>query len=179
VTGALGAMRVLLLVGPIPADVIVATRFVAPELRRRIVAALLAMRQSDPGIAALFDATLLEPVPAGHLALLRPLARGATRPASARPPSWVSGPVALDRLRAGTYAAGRIRERPRTALSDRWHSRANVTGHREDRVGGMAEVFRAESAGLEGFKKTVAISASCPTSPRRCSSSGCSSTRRA
>jgi len=80
VTGALGAMRVLLLVGPIPADVIAATRFVAPELRRRIVSALLAMKQSDPGLGALFDATSFEPVPEGHLALLRRLARGATRP---------------------------------------------------------------------------------------------------
>lgn len=80
VAGALGAMRVLLLVGPIPGDVIVATRLVTSDLRRRIVAALLAMRQCDPGLATLFDATSFEPVPEGHLALLRRLARGATRP---------------------------------------------------------------------------------------------------
>jgi ABC-type phosphate/phosphonate transport system substrate-binding protein len=71
VTGALGAMRVLLLVGPIPGDVILATPSLSLDARDRVVAALLSLRSADPGMTELFDATSFEPVPVGHLALLR------------------------------------------------------------------------------------------------------------
>lgn len=66
---ALGArpssIRVLLLIGPIPGDVIAAARHVPLSSCRSLTAALLSMRQ-DEG-ARLFDATRFEPVPEGHL----------------------------------------------------------------------------------------------------------------
>jgi phosphonate transport system substrate-binding protein len=71
-------IRILLLVGPIPGDVIVARAGVASEVRRQLTAALLALRPDDVAVGPLFDATSFEPVPDGHLALLRRLSRYAS-----------------------------------------------------------------------------------------------------
>jgi ABC-type phosphate/phosphonate transport system substrate-binding protein len=66
---ALGArpssIRVLLLIGPIPGDVIAAARHVPLSSCRNLTAALLSIRQDGAG--RLFDATRFEPVPEGHL----------------------------------------------------------------------------------------------------------------
>ena len=71
---ALGArassVRVLLLVGPIPGDVIAAGAHVPLVTRQRLTAALLSM--TDESTAA-FDARRFEPVPNGHLQLLKRL----------------------------------------------------------------------------------------------------------
>lgn len=69
-----GAVRVLLLVGPIPGDVIAIGQHVDPSARRRLVAALVAMRE-DESSRSLFEASQFDPVPEGHLDLLRRLAR--------------------------------------------------------------------------------------------------------
>lgn len=66
--------KVLLLVGPIPGDVIAVSRRVDPAVRRQLVAALVAMRE-DEASRALFEASQFDPVPDGHLDLLRRLAR--------------------------------------------------------------------------------------------------------
>jgi phosphate/phosphite/phosphonate ABC transporter binding protein len=75
---ALGAsaadVRVLLLVGPIPGDVIAIAKSVEPAARRALVAALVAMK-SDEASRELFDASRFDPVPDGHLDLLRRLAQ--------------------------------------------------------------------------------------------------------
>jgi two-component system, NtrC family, sensor kinase len=69
------AVRVLLLIGPIPGDVIFASRRVAPRTRRQLTAALLALRGDDAAGSAntVFEATRFEPVPSGHLRLLEEL----------------------------------------------------------------------------------------------------------
>jgi ABC-type phosphate/phosphonate transport system substrate-binding protein len=67
-------VRVLLLVGPIPGDVIAISRRVDAAARRRLVAAMVSMRH-DESSRALFEATQLDPVPDGHLDLLRRLAK--------------------------------------------------------------------------------------------------------
>ncbi len=70
------AMRVLLLVGPIPGDLIAASSAVPPATRQRLIAAFLALREDLAGFAqSLFQATRFEPVPDGHLDLLRRLSR--------------------------------------------------------------------------------------------------------
>jgi phosphonate transport system substrate-binding protein len=72
---ALGArpssIRVLLLLGPIPGDVIAASHHVPPAARRAIAAALLSMNERSSSSA--FDATRFEPVSDGHLHLLKGL----------------------------------------------------------------------------------------------------------
>jgi len=68
-------IRVLLLVGPIPGDGIAARSDVPADTRRQLTAALLALRPDDAAVGPLFDATSFEPVPDGHLALLRRLSR--------------------------------------------------------------------------------------------------------
>ncbi len=72
---ALGArpssVRVLLLVGPIPGDVIAAAEHVPLGTRQRLTAALLSMH--DKNAAHAFDARRFEPVPDGHLRLLKRL----------------------------------------------------------------------------------------------------------
>jgi ABC-type phosphate/phosphonate transport system substrate-binding protein len=69
-----GAVRVLLLVGPIPGDVVAISSRVDSGARRRLIAALVALRDDADGLA-LFEAGAFEPVPDGHLTLLRRLAR--------------------------------------------------------------------------------------------------------
>jgi phosphate/phosphite/phosphonate ABC transporter binding protein len=75
---ALGAdpseVRVLLLVGPIPGDVIAVANGVDAPTRRRLVAALVAMKTDAAG-RELFEAGRFDPVPDGHFELLRRLAR--------------------------------------------------------------------------------------------------------
>jgi ABC-type phosphate/phosphonate transport system substrate-binding protein len=71
-------IRILLLVGPIPGDVIALRAAVASEARRQLTAALLALRPDDVAVGPLFNATSFEPVPEGHLALLRRLSRYAS-----------------------------------------------------------------------------------------------------
>lgn len=66
------SIRVLLLVGPIPGDVISASQRVPVWTRRRLTAALLAMHATS-GAETLFDATRFEPVSDGHLWLLKRL----------------------------------------------------------------------------------------------------------
>ncbi len=68
------SVRVLLLVGPIPGDVIAVGRHVDGSSRRRIVAALVATRD-DLTSQTLFEASRFDPVPDGHLGLLRRLSR--------------------------------------------------------------------------------------------------------
>ena len=70
------AVRVLLLVGPIPGDVIIAQKRVPTSTRRAVLAALLAMR-ADPESAqqTLFESSRFEPVPEGHFTMLRRLSR--------------------------------------------------------------------------------------------------------
>jgi phosphonate transport system substrate-binding protein len=72
------AIRVLLLVGPIPGDVIALRTGIASDARRQLTAALLALRPADVAVGPLFDATSFEPVPSGHLSLLRRLSRSAS-----------------------------------------------------------------------------------------------------
>jgi phosphate/phosphite/phosphonate ABC transporter binding protein len=70
------AVRVLLLIGPIPGDVIVSRNAVAASTRRALLAALLAMREDPQGAAqTLFESSRFEPVPEGHFAMLRRLSR--------------------------------------------------------------------------------------------------------
>ena len=71
-----GAVRVLLLIGPIPGDMIVAGAQVPAGVRRRLTAALLSLHDdADSGAHGVFQASRFEPVPDGHLALLRRLSR--------------------------------------------------------------------------------------------------------
>jgi ABC-type phosphate/phosphonate transport system substrate-binding protein len=75
---ALGAkpadVRVLLLIGPIPGDVVSVSLRVEAVVRRQLVAALIAMKV-DGSTRALFEASRFEPVPEGHLDMLRRLSR--------------------------------------------------------------------------------------------------------
>lgn len=74
--GPTSAVRVLLLIGPIPADVIVAGRRIAAAQRQQLAGALLAVRvEEDEAARTLFQANCFEPVPEGHLTLLRRLSR--------------------------------------------------------------------------------------------------------
>ena len=70
------AIRVLLLIGPIPGDVIVAGRHVPPGTRRRLTAALLTLRGDEAADATqtVFDSTRFEPASVDHLRLLEELA---------------------------------------------------------------------------------------------------------
>lgn len=68
------SVRVILLVGPIPGDVIVIHVSVDAAVRRQLVAALVAMRE-DEASRGLFEASQFDPVPDGHLDLLRRLSR--------------------------------------------------------------------------------------------------------
>jgi phosphonate transport system substrate-binding protein len=74
------SIRVLMLVGPIPGDVIAAGQHVPVATRRRLTAALLSMNEKNSTTA--FDAVRFEPVPEGHLRLLKRLY---TYAGSARP----------------------------------------------------------------------------------------------
>jgi phosphonate transport system substrate-binding protein len=65
------AVRVLLLVGPIPGDVIVAGAQIALATRQRLTAALLSLHNQQ--FSGAFDAARFEPVPDGHLRLLKGL----------------------------------------------------------------------------------------------------------
>lgn len=70
------AVRVLLLIGPIPSDLIVAGKRVGPAERRQLTGALLAVRpDEDDAARGLFQATCFEPVPEQHLSLLRRLSQ--------------------------------------------------------------------------------------------------------
>jgi ABC-type phosphate/phosphonate transport system substrate-binding protein len=70
------AIRVLLLVGPIPGDVVIAQSRIAPSTRRDLLAALLALREDPEGAAqTLFESSRFEPVPEGHFTMLRRLSR--------------------------------------------------------------------------------------------------------
>jgi phosphate/phosphite/phosphonate ABC transporter binding protein len=70
------AVRVLLLIGPIPGDVIVSRNGVPSSTRRALLAALLAMREDPAGAAqTLFESSRFEPVPEGHFTMLRRLSR--------------------------------------------------------------------------------------------------------
>lgn len=72
------SVRVLLLVGPIPGDLIVASSKLSREKRQQVTAALLSIRGEDGDIArTIFSSTSFEPVRDGHLDLLRKLARHA------------------------------------------------------------------------------------------------------
>jgi phosphonate transport system substrate-binding protein len=67
-------MRVLLLVGPIPRDVIAAAASLPVSTRRALLAALLSLEADHALVRSLFEATCFEPVPERHLELLRRLA---------------------------------------------------------------------------------------------------------
>jgi phosphate/phosphite/phosphonate ABC transporter binding protein len=70
------AVRVLLLVGPIPGDVVVAAGRLSAPTRRRVLAALLSLRGDPEGAThALFASSRFEPVPEGHFSMLRALSR--------------------------------------------------------------------------------------------------------
>jgi phosphonate transport system substrate-binding protein len=70
------AVRVLLLVGPIPGDVVVAGSRVPQSVRRDLLAALLALREDPEGAAqTLFESSRFEPVPEGHFTMLKRLSR--------------------------------------------------------------------------------------------------------
>jgi phosphonate transport system substrate-binding protein len=66
--------RVLLLVGPIPGDVFAISQRVDAGTKRRLVAAFVAMR-GDADSRLLFETGRFDPVPDGHLDLLRRLLR--------------------------------------------------------------------------------------------------------
>lgn len=68
------AVRVLLLIGPIPGDVIAMSARVEPAARRQLVAALVAMKDDETS-RSLFEAGQFDPAPEGHLDLLRRLSR--------------------------------------------------------------------------------------------------------
>lgn len=75
------AARVLVLIGPIPGDVVMVASNISGAEREQIMGALLSVRE-EPGVEAsvLFEASRFEPVAEGHLNLLRKLARfGETR----------------------------------------------------------------------------------------------------
>ncbi len=69
-----GDVRVLLLVGPIPGDVVAISTRIGAETRAQLTAAFVGLRDDADG-RALFEAGAFEPVPDGHLTLLRRLAR--------------------------------------------------------------------------------------------------------
>lgn len=70
------SVRVLLLIGPIPGDLIVVNERVSAAERRQLTGALLAVRADDDDAArGLFQASCFEPVPEGHLSLLRRLSQ--------------------------------------------------------------------------------------------------------
>jgi len=66
----------VLLIGPIPGDLIVAVSHVPAAVRGCITAALLSMHGDVDSVAhSVFQASRFEPVPDGHLGLLRRLSR--------------------------------------------------------------------------------------------------------
>lgn len=67
-------IRVIFLVGPIPGDVIAIGRRVDAGARRHLVEALVVTKDDEDG-RLLFETSRFEPVPEGHLDLLRRLAR--------------------------------------------------------------------------------------------------------
>ena len=69
-----GSARVILLVGPIPGDVFSISLRVDAATKRRLVAAFVAMK-GDADCRQLFEASRFDPVPDGHLDLLRRLLR--------------------------------------------------------------------------------------------------------
>lgn len=68
------SVRVLLLLGPIPGDVIAIGHHVEATVRQRVVAALVTMSEETTR-RSLFEASQFDPVPDGHLELLRRLSR--------------------------------------------------------------------------------------------------------
>jgi phosphate/phosphite/phosphonate ABC transporter binding protein len=73
---AASSVRVLLLIGPIPGDLIVVNVRVAAAQRRQLTGALLSVRaDEDDAARGLFQASCFEPVPEGHLSLLRRLSQ--------------------------------------------------------------------------------------------------------
>lgn len=68
------SVRVLLLLGPIPGDVIAIGHHVEAAVRQRVVAALVTMNEEATS-RGLFEASQFDPVPEGHLELLRRLSR--------------------------------------------------------------------------------------------------------
>lgn len=68
-------VRVVLLVGPIPGDVVMVRHGLAASMRRQLTGALLAVHDADDGTETLFEASRFEPVPDGHLTMLRRLSR--------------------------------------------------------------------------------------------------------
>jgi len=67
-------LKVIFLVGPIPGDVISISRRVDTATRRHLVEALV-VTKDDADARVLFETSRFEPVPDGHLDLLRRLAR--------------------------------------------------------------------------------------------------------
>ncbi len=72
-----GAIRVILLIGPIPGDVLMASDRLPSNLQRQLTAALLSLRGggSSDGATTLFEASRFEPVSDSHFAMLRKLSR--------------------------------------------------------------------------------------------------------
>ena len=70
-SAAVGAVRVILLIGPIPGDVLMASTRLSPTAQRQLTAAFLSLR----GEIALFEASRFDPVPDGHFTMLRKLSR--------------------------------------------------------------------------------------------------------
>ncbi len=75
------AVRVLLLIGPIPSDVVMVSTAVPAVVRTQLTGALLSvLERREADTVALFEASRFEPVPDGHLEMLRRLSRfGETR----------------------------------------------------------------------------------------------------
>ncbi len=74
-------IQVILLIGPIPGDVIAFSRSRPQALRQRFAAALLALPADARAFAeVVFQAHRFDPAPSGHLDLLRGLARDGRKP---------------------------------------------------------------------------------------------------
>lgn len=69
-----GAVRVILLVGPIPGDVIMVSTKVPQAVAQSLTGALLSIGRADE-TRTLFEASRFEPVAEGHLSMLRQLSR--------------------------------------------------------------------------------------------------------
>ncbi len=69
-----GAVRVILLIGPIPGDVIMASTKIPDDVAQSLTAALLSMGRTNEA-RTLFEASSFEPVADGHLSMLRQLSR--------------------------------------------------------------------------------------------------------
>ncbi len=75
-----GDIRVIVLIGPIPGDVIVGAARIPVAVRQRFTAALLALpAAARPYAEVVFQAHRFDPAPRGHLDLLKGLARDGKR----------------------------------------------------------------------------------------------------